>query len=67
MLIILQIIISIILIGLILLQTGQGGLQSGVGGEFYRTKRGAERIVFTATIIFSGLFLIISIVNLMLR
>jgi protein translocase SecG subunit len=62
------IIVSISLIGLILLQNSKGGLgQAFGGGEFYRSKRGAERIVFTATIVFSILFLIISIANLLIR
>lgn len=59
-----QIIISVVLIGLILLQSGQGGLQAGFGGEFYRTKRGAERLVFAATIVTAGLFFLVSLLNL---
>ena len=56
-----QIIISIGLISLILLQSSQGGLGSAFGGgETYRTKRGAERIIFVATIILAVLFLITS-------
>ena len=62
------IVVSVSLIGLILLQNSKGGLgQAFGGGEFYRSKRGAERIVFTATIIFSILFLIISILNVLVR
>lgn len=64
----LHIIFSIALIGLILMQTSKGGLGSAFGGDsFYRTKRGAERIVFYLTIIVASLFLITSIVNLIIR
>jgi preprotein translocase subunit SecG len=63
-----HIIVAIILIGLILLQNGKGGLGSGLGsGEMYRSKRGAERIVFIGTIVFTVIFLITSIINLMVR
>lgn len=60
-----QILVAAGLIGLILLQTSKGGLGSTFGGaEFYRTKRGAERVIFGATILFGFLFLAISILNL---
>ena len=63
-----HIIITVILITLILLQTSKGGLQSGVGdGQMYRSRRGAERIVFIATIVMAALFLVTSIVNLVVR
>jgi preprotein translocase subunit SecG len=61
-----QIVVSIILVGLILLQaqsgTGLGGSWSG-GGETYHTRRGVEKIVFYATIIFVALFILISLLN----
>jgi protein translocase SecG subunit len=66
--IIFHIIIAIILISFILLQNGKGGLGGGLGsGEMYRSKRGAERIVFTGTIVVTVIFLITSIINLMVR
>lgn len=62
---IVHILLSVGLIGLILLQNSKGGLGSAFGGgEFYRTKRGAEKIVFVGTIVFAVLFLITSIINL---
>jgi protein translocase SecG subunit len=64
-LLIIQLLISIVLIGLILLQNSKGGLTSGIGGEAYRTKRGAEKVIFTATIVTAVIFLVISIVNLL--
>ena len=61
----LHILLTVTLVALILLQNSKGGLTSGaLGGEFYRSRRGAEKIVFAATIIVSGLFLITSLVSL---
>lgn len=52
---------------LILIQTSKGGLGVAFGGEsFYRTKRGAERLVQYATIAFAAVFLITSIINVIL-
>jgi preprotein translocase subunit SecG len=63
-----HILIAIAVIALILLQNGKGGLGGGLGsGEMYRSKRGAERIVFTGTIVFTVIFLITSIINLMIN
>lgn len=61
--IIFQIIIGIALMGAILMQNSKGGLGSafGGGGEF-RSKRGAEVLIFRATIILSALFLIVSVI-----
>lgn len=65
---ILHILAAIGLVSLILLQTSKGGLGSAFGGgEVYRTRRGAERVVFGATIVLSVLFLVTSIVTLVLR
>jgi protein translocase SecG subunit len=65
---IILIIVACILIALILLQNSSGGLRSGLGGmEFYRSKRGAERIVFIATIVCSFLFFISSILNVLIH
>ncbi len=58
---ILHIIVSLIIIGLILLQERSAGLSGIFGGEgaFYQTRRGLERIFFGGTIvgaiIFAGL------------
>jgi protein translocase SecG subunit len=63
-----HIIITVMLITLILLQNSKGGLQSGVGGgEMYRSRRGAERIVFVGTIVIAGVFFVTSIMNLVIR
>jgi len=54
----LQIIISLSLIAAILLQSRGQGLSSsfGGGGEFYRSKRGIEKILLIFTIILTLLF-----------
>lgn len=67
LLLIIQLVSSISLVALILLQSSKGGLSGGVGGEPYRTKRGAEKIVFKLTIGVATLFFIISILNLLLK
>lgn len=65
---IIQIIISALLIGAILLQARGSGLSSVFGGEstFYHTRRGMERIIFWATIILAILFVITGIVSFLL-
>ena len=61
-----HLIVTISLIALILLQNSKGGLGSAFGGgEWYRTKRGAEKIVFLATIIAAVAFLATSMATLL--
>lgn len=63
---ILQLIFALSLIVAILLQaqgTGLGNIFGG-GGETYRSKRGAERILFLATIVLAIGFLLISVLNI---
>ncbi|MBI2446872.1 MAG: preprotein translocase subunit SecG [Parcubacteria group bacterium] len=62
---IIQIIISALLIGAILLQARGSGLSSVFGGEstFYHTRRGMEKIIFWATIILAILFIITGIAS----
>jgi protein translocase SecG subunit len=60
-----HILVALLLVTLILLQSSKGGLGNAFGGgEFFRSKRGAERIVFTATIVCSVIFFVTSIVSL---
>ena len=63
-----QIVLSIALILVILLQVRGGGL-GGIFGQastVYRTKRGVEKTLFQLTIALAVLFIIISIVSLRL-
>lgn len=66
-LLILQIVISLTLTALILMQAKGVGLGRawGGGGEFYKSRRGVEKIVFQLTILFVIAFLISSIANLL--
>lgn len=65
---IIQIIISILLIIVILLQQKGTGLGAAFGGEgnIYRTKRGLEKSLHIVTIILSVLFLVTSMLNVIL-
>jgi protein translocase SecG subunit len=62
-----QTIIAILVAVTILIQQKGAGLGSTFGGEmgFYRTRRGAEKLLFYATIVLIVLFVISSIVGLM--
>ena len=58
-----QIIVSVLLIGLILLQersSGLGGIFGGEGG-FYQTRRGAERFIFGGTIALAVIFVVLAV------
>lgn len=64
-----QIIVSVILIILILIQQrGQAlGSAFGGGGEaFYATRRGMQKKIFTGTIISGALFIVLSLLNFIL-
>jgi preprotein translocase subunit SecG len=63
-----QIILSIALIGLILLQAKGAGFGGAFGGDsaVYRTRRGAERTIFNATIGIAVLFFLTAIVSVLL-
>lgn len=61
------IVISIVLIGLVLLQAKGGGLGSMFGGDggVYKTRRGLEKTVYNATVVFAVLFLVISMLTVL--
>lgn len=64
----LHILVTITLISLILLQNSKGGLGGGLGaGQLYRSRRGAEKIIFSGTIIAAVLFFITSMLNLIVH
>jgi preprotein translocase subunit SecG len=69
LLIVVQIILSVLLMTAILLQAqGQGlGVLGGQGGEFFRSRRGIEKILFRATIVLAVLFFLSSIGQLLIR
>ena len=62
-----QIVISIALIAVILLQASGGGLGSAFGGSgFYASKRGVEKVVLYLTVILTLLFFTTSILSFIL-
>lgn len=62
-----QISVSLLLIAAVVIQTRGTGLSSTWGGtgEFYRSKRGMEKILFIATIVLAVLFFLASIANIL--
>lgn len=63
-----QIIVSVLLVVLILLQQRGTALGSafGGGGEFYGTLRGIQKKIFWLTCILGGLFILLALLNLLL-
>lgn len=60
---------SIILIALILLQERESGVSAIFGGgegEFYRHRRGVEKLLFTGTLVLMALFIALALLNLVL-
>ena len=61
-----QIVISVVLIGVILLQTRNSGLGSSFGGDsIYKTRRGLDRTLFQMTIVLAILFGLISLASVL--
>jgi len=65
-LLIINVILSVLIVGLILLQGKGAGLGSawGGGGEFFQTRRGIEKFTLRITVILIIIFFIISVFNL---
>lgn len=63
-----QIIIGVLLILVIIIQQKGSGLGAAFGSDmgFYRTKRGAEKLLFYATIFLSVIFVIAALIGLAL-
>ncbi len=69
MLLIGQIVISVILIALILLQERSSGLSGAFGGAGatpYQTRRGLEKTIYWGTIVAAAVFALLAILNLTL-
>jgi protein translocase SecG subunit len=66
-----QIILSVLLVGAILLQQSDAGAGSAFGGASgsnpFRTKRGAEKAIFVATIIIAILLVVSTILSSYLK
>lgn len=65
---VIQIIVSLLLVTVILLQAKGSGLSTVFGGEggFYRSKRGVEKLFVYLTVILTVIFLITSTVLVIL-
>ena len=63
-----QIILGILLILVIIFEQKGSGLGASFGGDmgFYRTKRGAEKMLFYATIGISLAFILFSLIGLLI-
>lgn len=63
-----QIIVSIALIGVILVQAKGSGLGGIFGGDssIYKTRRGVEKTIFQSTIALAVVFFAISVVSVLL-
>lgn len=68
LLLVIQIIISVLLIVLILMQARAGGLGTAFGGsgQIYRSKRGIEKLFVYLTVILAALFFIVSIIQVLI-
>ena len=66
---IIQMIVSVALMAVILVQArGQGGLGGIFGGEggVYHTRRGVERTLFNVTIGLAAVFFVVSIISVLI-
>ncbi|MEK7503498.1 MAG: preprotein translocase subunit SecG [Patescibacteria group bacterium] len=63
-----QLVVSVVLITLILLQQRGTALGSAFGQEsgFYGTLRGVQKKIFWATVVVAALFLVLAVANLVL-
>lgn len=66
---IVQIIVSVALIGLTVMQSRSAGLGRMFGGDssIHRTRRGVEKTIFNLTIILAVVFFITSLLNVLVR
>ncbi|MEP7198892.1 MAG: preprotein translocase subunit SecG [Chloroflexota bacterium] len=62
-----QIVVSVVLVVVVLLQTRNSGLGSGFGGDsIYKTRRGLDRTLYQLTIVLAVLFALISLGSVLL-
>ena len=67
---IIQIILSVLIITLILLQersSGMSGLMGGSGEGYYQARRGMEKIIFYSTIVLSVVFVGLAVYQLFIQ
>jgi len=63
-----QLVVSVLLIILIVIQQRGAALGSGLGGggEVYSTKRGAQKKIYYATIAIATIFLVLGVLNILI-
>ena len=66
---IVQIIVSVALIALAVMQSKEAGMGRMFGGDssIYRTRRGVEKTIFQLTIIMAVVFFLTSMLNVLVR
>jgi protein translocase SecG subunit len=67
---IIQIILSVVIITLILLQersSGMSGLLGGSGEGYYQARRGMEKLIFYSTIILTVAFIALAVYQLFIQ
>ena len=64
---IIQLVVSIALIGLLIMQAKGGGLSKMFGGEgsIYRSRRGVEKTVFNFSIVLIVVFVVVSVASVL--
>ena len=64
-----NIVISVVIVALILLQGKGAGLGSawGGGGEMFQTRRGVEKVTLRLTIFFIVVFFVLSLISLLIK
>lgn len=64
-----QVILAVFLIIVILLQHKGSGIGASFGGDssLYRSRRGAEKIIFYATIVIASLFILSALIGLAVK
>ena len=58
-----MIILSITLVGLVIIQGRNAGLQTRDTSSIYRTKRGLEKTIYQATIVVAIVFLLLALIT----
>lgn len=56
-------VVAVALIGLVILQGRNAGLQSRDTSSIYRTKRGLEKTIYQATIVLAVVFLVLALIG----
>lgn len=59
-----ELVVALLLVGVVLMQSHQGGLSRGWGGGgMYHAKRGLEKLLFYATIVLGIIFALLALLD----